>query len=384
MAKRYYWLKLNKDFYKDPIKRRIRKMAGGERYLNIYLEMMLLSIETEGTLKFEGYEDSFAQELAMKLEENIDDILPALVLFQKYGLMQSSQYGASTEEFFLPEASANIGSETDSAIRMRKKREQDSANKNSLLNMSVTSASHPCHIVTVEKLPQPVDNFLSEKSENSPPVDNFSGKNCASSQSDSKSSQCDNKTSQSDENSQKRHIVQKSDIDIDIDIYNKPYHIVNSKYIHRQNDEKSTNFPTNKVSQKLAGGELVDGMVGLKDEGTFEEFWCFYPRKQGDLKLIREQWDSLLEAGVHPSDLVSAAQRYARQILEQGTEARWIKMPQNFLQQKLWGKYIPKAWKFCPICKGDLYVEEVREDGYRCMTECECTVRYKKLLAEGD
>lgn len=90
MAKRYYWLKLNKDFYKDPIKRRIRKMAGGERYLNIYLEMMLLSIETEGTLKFEGYEDSFAQELAMKLEENIDDILPALVLFQKYGLMQSS------------------------------------------------------------------------------------------------------------------------------------------------------------------------------------------------------------------------------------------------------------------------------------------------------
>ena len=38
--KRYFWLKLHKDFFKRKEIKRLRKIAGGDTYTIIYLEML--------------------------------------------------------------------------------------------------------------------------------------------------------------------------------------------------------------------------------------------------------------------------------------------------------------------------------------------------------
>ena len=57
--KKYYWLKLKEDFFRQPRMKKLRKVAGGDTYTIIYLKMQLLSLENEGTLFFEGIEDDF-------------------------------------------------------------------------------------------------------------------------------------------------------------------------------------------------------------------------------------------------------------------------------------------------------------------------------------
>ena len=69
--KRYFWLKLHKDFFKRKEIKRLRKIAGGDTYTIIYMEMLLRSIIDEGKLFFDGLEDDFASELALDLDEDV-------------------------------------------------------------------------------------------------------------------------------------------------------------------------------------------------------------------------------------------------------------------------------------------------------------------------
>jgi predicted phage replisome organizer len=68
MAKVYYWLKLNKDFFKGKEIKKLRKIAGGDTYTIIYLKLQLLSLKDEGKLYFDGIEETFAEELALELD----------------------------------------------------------------------------------------------------------------------------------------------------------------------------------------------------------------------------------------------------------------------------------------------------------------------------
>ncbi len=46
--KRYFWLKLHKDFFQRKEIKRLRKIAGGDTYTIIYLKMLLRSIMSDG------------------------------------------------------------------------------------------------------------------------------------------------------------------------------------------------------------------------------------------------------------------------------------------------------------------------------------------------
>ena len=65
--KKYYWLKLKNDFFRQKEIKKLRQIAGGDTYVIIYLKMQLLSLQNNGRLFFEGYEDTFANELALEL-----------------------------------------------------------------------------------------------------------------------------------------------------------------------------------------------------------------------------------------------------------------------------------------------------------------------------
>lgn len=123
MAKKYYFLKLNDDFFVSKEIKRLRKLAGGDTYVIIYLKMQLLSLKNEGKLFYEGFDDSFCDELAMDLDEEPDNVSVTINFLIKHGLLQE----ITDEEYLLPGVINNISSEGSSAARVRKYRENKKA-----------------------------------------------------------------------------------------------------------------------------------------------------------------------------------------------------------------------------------------------------------------
>lgn len=122
-VKRYYWLRLHDDFFRAYRIKKLRKMAGGDTYVIIYLKMQLKAMKTDGVLTWKGYEDDFVYELAGDLDEEPDDVRVTLAYLLSCGL-------AETEDkinFFLPYAVENTGSETASTQRVREFRARQKA-----------------------------------------------------------------------------------------------------------------------------------------------------------------------------------------------------------------------------------------------------------------
>lgn len=115
MAKRYYWLKLKDDYFDSPKIKKLRKIAGGDTYTIIYLKMQLLSVKNQGVIEYEGIEQTFAEELALKLNEDPDNVKVTLSYLASQGLIEESE----DSTYLLPEALKSIGSEDQSAERVR-------------------------------------------------------------------------------------------------------------------------------------------------------------------------------------------------------------------------------------------------------------------------
>ena len=120
MAQKYYWLKLQRDFFQQKQIKKLRKIAGGDTYTIICLEMYLLSLEHEGVIVFEGVEETLEDELALALDETVDDVKMTLLFLQSQSLIET----LSDTEYLLPAVVMNVGSETQSAERMRRLREK--------------------------------------------------------------------------------------------------------------------------------------------------------------------------------------------------------------------------------------------------------------------
>nr|DAL96177.1 MAG TPA: Replication initiation and membrane attachment [Caudoviricetes sp.] len=116
--KRYYWFRLHKDFFQKKEIKRLRRVAGGDTYAVIYLKMLLRSIADGGKLYFDGYEETFVSELALDIDEDEQNVQITVNYLLKNGLLLECE----ADEYYLPEANNNTGSETAAASRMRKLR----------------------------------------------------------------------------------------------------------------------------------------------------------------------------------------------------------------------------------------------------------------------
>ena len=146
MAKRYFWLKLQDGFFTSKRIKKLRRMAGGDTYTIIYLKMQLLAMKNNGVLTYTGLEDDFADELALDLDEEPDNVKITLAYLLSCGLAESSD----NVNFFFPWAVANTGSEGASAERMRKLRERQA----SLGDASVTQALRLSDVEKEENIEQ--------------------------------------------------------------------------------------------------------------------------------------------------------------------------------------------------------------------------------------
>lgn len=140
--KKYFWLKLKEDFFTSKEIKKLRKVSGGDTFVIIYLKMQLLSIKQEGYLKFDGIEDSFAEEIALTLDENEENVKMTLAFLFNYNLIEK----ISEEEYYMTRVSETIGKESDSADRVRKHREkakliENNVNKTLHCNIDVTQSN---------------------------------------------------------------------------------------------------------------------------------------------------------------------------------------------------------------------------------------------------
>lgn len=130
--KRYFWLKLHKDFFQRKEIKRLRKIAGGDTYTIIYLKMLLRSIMSDGKLYFDGLEDDFASELALDLDEKEENVQITIQYLLKSGLLEM----CSDEEYYLPDTKDSTGCETAAASRMRRCRaKKDKLERNNVTPM---------------------------------------------------------------------------------------------------------------------------------------------------------------------------------------------------------------------------------------------------------
>ncbi len=121
MSKRYYWLKLNENFFEREEIKVIENMPNGKDYIIFYLKLLLKSISTEGKLKFRNIIPYTPDMLSAITGTDIDTVRVAIDLFAKLDLMEVWDDGT----LFMIETQNMIGSETDSAKRMRKLRKKE-------------------------------------------------------------------------------------------------------------------------------------------------------------------------------------------------------------------------------------------------------------------
>lgn len=117
--KRYFWIQLAQDFFKSKEMKLLRKIAGGDTHTIIYLKMMVISLEDGGHICYDRLADNLAEEIALVIDENVEDIKITLIFLESKGLLTRK----NDRDYFLEQVPEMVGSETASTRRSRKHRE---------------------------------------------------------------------------------------------------------------------------------------------------------------------------------------------------------------------------------------------------------------------
>lgn len=82
--------------------------------------MQLLSLRGNGKIWHEGVEDDFASELALEMDEKLENVQMTIAFCLKHGLVEQ----ITEEEYVVTSVLPNIGSEAESTERVRRHRER--------------------------------------------------------------------------------------------------------------------------------------------------------------------------------------------------------------------------------------------------------------------
>lgn len=118
--KKYYWLKLKRDFFKRHDIRIIEEMPNGKEYLLFYLKLLVESIDHEGSLRFSDTIPYNEQMLSVITNTNVDIVRSAMKLFDTLKLVEIKD----DDTIYMEEVEKMIGSESWSADRVRRYREK--------------------------------------------------------------------------------------------------------------------------------------------------------------------------------------------------------------------------------------------------------------------
>lgn len=115
----FYWLKLYKGFFERKEVKLLRMTEEGELSVLIYEKMLLNALETEGVIYFEHLTETFEEELALALNENVESVRTVIQFLTKKNLLTSVDDG-----FYIETFSEMVGKESSSTERVRKYRQR--------------------------------------------------------------------------------------------------------------------------------------------------------------------------------------------------------------------------------------------------------------------
>ena len=152
--KKFYWLKLQDGFFDSKRIKKLRKLAGGDTYTIIYLKMQLVAMKKGGILEYTGLEKTFAEELALELDEEPENVCVTVNYLLSCGLLEAS----SEDEYFVPYAVMNTGSESSSTRRVREHRERKALQ----CNADVTPVKQICNTEIEKEIEKETDTEIEE------------------------------------------------------------------------------------------------------------------------------------------------------------------------------------------------------------------------------
>lgn len=113
--KRYYWLKLKKDFFQQHQIKVLKSLPNGRLYALIYLELMAESTSHEGELRYSKLLPYDIVTLSAVIDEDKDNVEKAIETLVNLELIEILDDGT----IYLREIEKLIGSETGQTIRKR-------------------------------------------------------------------------------------------------------------------------------------------------------------------------------------------------------------------------------------------------------------------------
>lgn len=116
--KKYFWLKLQRDFFKRHDSMIIESMENGKDYLLFYLKLLVESIDHEGELRFTDTIPYDEKMLSVITSTNIDIVRSAITVFSELKMIEILDDGT----IFMNQIDKMLGSETYKAKSMRQLR----------------------------------------------------------------------------------------------------------------------------------------------------------------------------------------------------------------------------------------------------------------------
>ena len=118
--KKFYWLKLKRDFFKRHDIQIIEAMPNGKDYILFYLKLLCESVDHEGNLRFSEQIPYNEQMLSTITNTNVDIVRSAIKIFSQLDMMDVMDDGT----YYMHEVRKMIGCETEWAKKKREYREK--------------------------------------------------------------------------------------------------------------------------------------------------------------------------------------------------------------------------------------------------------------------
>ncbi len=144
---RYFWIKLSERFFQDDQIKLLMREENGEKYVIFLLRLMMKTIQHEdGAYPLFQYgdentdPDDVYRQLSITTETDIDTVRSAISFFNKYHLLDTSL----PNHLIIPMSLKMYGSETASAVRVRRHRERKKLSETQALQCN--GASLQCNV----------------------------------------------------------------------------------------------------------------------------------------------------------------------------------------------------------------------------------------------
>ena len=132
---KFYWLKLDKDFFKRHDIKIIESMPNGKDYILFYLKLLCESLDHDGSLRFNDQIPYNEDMLATITNTNPDMVRSAIKVFSELKMIEILDDGT----YFMNAVNKMIGSETQWAEKKRKYRDKISTVNQSIEDKSRTT-----------------------------------------------------------------------------------------------------------------------------------------------------------------------------------------------------------------------------------------------------